>query len=518
MTRWSVFLALALGAAPAVAAQDSAAVRDPAAAARPAATLTLDEAIQQAKANSPAFRQTLNNAGPAGVAVRSAYGNFLPQADVSSTLSYTGAGDTFLGGGFTTSQSSSTLNSSYSIGLSLQLSGATFTQPAQAKANRQAVYEEIGSAEMQLRTDVTTQYLTALQAGAQVDVARQQVARNQENLDLARARYQVGQATLLDVRRAEVDKGNSDVTLLRAVQSLNEAKLELMRRMGIVSPVPVTELALPDSFPVVEPAFALDQLLTVAEAQNPSLRAFRARQNAAGAAVTAAKSEYLPTLSFRAGWQGFTQEYRNSSVLTQSALASRQANAQNCRFQNDVISRLTEPLPYPNGGVIPDCNAFAGLTPTGDLPSSAADSILSRNNVFPFDFTRQPFQASVTVSLPIFTGFDRSLRISQAKEQALDAEERVRETALQVRTTVEARYLAVQTAYQAIAVQEASQAAAREQLRLAQDRYRLGSGTSLELSDAQAAVARAEGDYVNAVYDYHKAVAALEAAVGRPLR
>ena len=37
-------------------------------------------------------------------------------------------------------------------------------------------------------------------------------------------------------------------------------------------------------------------------------------------------------------------------------------------------------------------------------------------------------------------------------------------------------------------------------------------------SDAQTAVQRAEGDYVNAVYDYHKAVAALEAAVGRPLR
>ena len=33
-----------------------------------------------------------------------------------------------------------------------------------------------------------------------------------------------------------------------------------------------------------------------------------------------------------------------------------------------------------------------------------------------------------------------------------------------------------------------------------------------------AAVARVEGDYVNAVYAYHKAIAALEYAVGRPLR
>jgi len=59
---------------------------------------------------------------------------------------------------------------------------------------------------------------------------------------------------------------------------------------------------------------------------------------------------------------------------------------------------------------------------------------------------------------------------------------------------------------------------AREQLQLAQDRYRLGSGTALEVADAQNAVTRAEVDYVSAVYDYHLAVVALEASVGRPLR
>jgi len=35
---------------------------------------------------------------------------------------------------------------------------------------------------------------------------------------------------------------------------------------------------------------------------------------------------------------------------------------------------------------------------------------------------------------------------------------------------------------------------------------------------AQVTALRAETDYIGAVYDYHKAVAALQAAVGRPLR
>jgi outer membrane protein len=108
--------------------------------------------------------------------------------------------------------------------------------------------------------------------------------------------------------------------------------------------------------------------------------------------------------------------------------------------------------------------------------------------------------------------------VSQARAQELDADEDVRASRLQVRSDVHARYLALQTSYRAIAVQEANRGSARDQLRLAQDRYRLGAGTSLEVSDAQNAVQQAEGDYVNAIYDYHKAVAALEAAVGRPLR
>jgi outer membrane protein len=172
-----------------------------------------------------------------------------------------------------------------------------------------------------------------------------------------------------------------------------------------------------------------------------------------------------------------------------------------------------------NLGPAVDCFGQAGLNPTGTaLQDPVADGIRTSNNVFPFDYTGQPFQANLTLSLPIFTGFGRSLRLSQARAQEQDADEAARALRLQVRTDVQARYLSIQTSYRAISVQAANRESARDQLRLAQDRYRLGAGTSLEVSDAQNAVQRAEGDYVTAVYDYHRAVAGLEAAVGRPLR
>jgi len=247
----------------------------------------------------------------------------------------------------------------------------------------------------------------------------------------------------------------------------------------------------------------------------------RARDRAAEWGVRAAKSRFLPTLSAQASISAFTQEFTNQQLLLNSRLTGAQGAASNCRFQNALIGTLPGGgVPgYANGGIIADCNAYANLDATGDnLSSDYRAQFLKANNVWPFNYTRQPFQAFIQLSLPIFDQFSRNLAVAQARAQREDMAESVRARELQVETDVAARYLGVQSAYQAIRVQEQSRQSAREQLRLAQDRYRLGSGSSLEVSDAQNNVTRAEGDYVNAIYEYHKAVALLEFAVGRPLR
>lgn len=486
----------------------------------PKLTLTLMEALAQGRSRSPAYRQALNDAGPASAAVRSAYGQFVPRLGVGGNLGYFGEGKSTFGGS-TFTQTSPSLTSGYGIQLDLGISGATLLGPGTQRANQRAVEEDIAAAGMGLNTDITAQFLTALQAAAQADVARQQVKRNTEFLELARARFQLGQATLLDVRQAEVTKGQSDVQLLQAAQAESEAKLELFRRMGTEVPVGVTEVALADPFTVTEPAFDLATLLRMAEAENPSLRSLRAREDAASWTTRAAKSQYLPSLSASAAWQGYTQQFTNTDILLGGQLASAQLRASNCEFQNALIGALpTGGVPgYPNGGRVPDCKAFAGLNATGQaLDPAIEQAIRDQNNIWPFRFDNQPFRASVQVSLPLFQGFSRNLDVARATAAREDAEEAVRARQLQVRAEVQARYLGIDAAWQAIAVQSSNRDAAREQLQLAQERFRLGSGSALEVTDAQSAVTRAEADYVNAVYAYHKAVTALEFAVGRPLR
>lgn len=478
------------------------------------ATLSLSEALQQARNNNPQYRSRLNNAGTARWNVRNAYGQLLPSANVSGGMDYTGAGRANFGQGLT-QETSAIIGSNWNAGLQWQFDGARLVAPKEAKANQRATESEITNEESVLKFNITNQYLTSLQATAQVAVARQQVDRNQSFLDLANARYRVGQGTLIEVRQAEVQKAQSDVALLRNQQAESEAKLELFRQIGVEPPIDVAQIGLSDSFPVLEPSYDLPQLLQTAKDQNPSLLALEDRRKAASVGVTSAKTAFLPTISARAGWGGFTQQVTDDGLLISQSQAGAIGQAQNCIVQDSIQALL--PGHTVQGAA--SCFSNAGLDATGTrLTPQARRSILRSNSVFPFDFTGQPFGASLTISLPIFTGFGRSLRVAQARELELDAEENVRAQAIQVRTDVQRRYLALETAYKAIAAQATSRDAARDQLRLAQDRYRVGSGSALEVSDAQNSVQRAEGDYINAIYDYHKSLAALESAVGRPLR
>ena len=119
MNRWFGFLALVALFPGLAAAQDSTAAGRH----RPApgrVTLSLQEALDQARANSPTYRQTLNDAGPARWGVRNAYGSLLPSVSVGSDLGYTGAGQSNIGGGFV-QPTSAFFTSGYNLSLQWQL-------------------------------------------------------------------------------------------------------------------------------------------------------------------------------------------------------------------------------------------------------------------------------------------------------------------------------------------------------------------------------------------------------------
>ena len=69
-----------------------------------------------------------------------------------------------------------------------------------------------------------------------------------------------------------------------------------------------------------------------------------------------------------------------------------------------------------------------------------------------------------------------------------------------------------------MALQEQNASKAKEERSFAEERYKVGASTFLDVVTSRGSYEQALIDRVNAVYDYHKAFAALENAVGHPLR
>jgi len=123
----------------------------------------------------------------------------------------------------------------------------------------------------------------------------------------------------------------------------------------------------------------------------------------------------------------------------------------------------------------------------------------------------------LSMSVPVFNGFTREENIVRAEESArvaslreLDARRGARQEADAALQTLRTAELAIEIASEAVVV-------ATEDLRVVQERYRLGVGTILDLITSQVAVEQAEADLVSARYDYVLARAQLEALLGRQL-
>ena len=121
----------------------------------------------------------------------------------------------------------------------------------------------------------------------------------------------------------------------------------------------------------------------------------------------------------------------------------------------------------------------------------------------------------VNLSLPILNGTQTYADISRAQAQQLIAEETLRQTRRTTSLTIRNALLDLETAQEVITLSNDNIVASEESLRLAEERYRVGSGTLLEVFTAQEALVRAKSDLAGAQYDYLIAQATLDGALGK---
>jgi outer membrane protein len=459
--------------------------------------LSLDDAIRTAQQNNPAFQQIKNTQRNNDAQLRSTRGALLPSVSAGFNTTYSQAGTQYLGNGIPIKGSDS-YSSSYSIGLGYNINGGLLYAPKAARAQRAAGEADITSQAENLRATVTQQYILAAQGDALAAVMDTLVQVAQGQLDLANAKMEAGAGTVIDVRTAEVALGQARVNSLTQHNTARLDKLRLFEQMGVPAE---PDAKLTTTFSAAAPSLSLDSLLSLAHRANPDLIAREARLTSAQANVKYARTAYYPSVSLSTGYGASAFGLADANQLALQKAASVQSSFESCMGLDSLRA----------GAGLPGLNCGTGVATEAQLAAARAQNQ-------PWNFTKAPYAVTARVSLPLFNGFVREQNVEQARVQRDNAALDVRARNLSLTTNVTQAYLTLETQRQTVELLTQTAAKAAEDLALMQESFKVGARTFLDVTTARAAYEQAQINRVNGIYQYQSAFAALENAVGRPLR
>jgi outer membrane protein len=130
---------------------------------------------------------------------------------------------------------------------------------------------------------------------------------------------------------------------------------------------------------------------------------------------------------------------------------------------------------------------------------------------FPLD---RQWTVGATLNFPLFSGFLTRSQVEEARanlEVARANEENIRQG---IRFEVEQAFSNLTESRERIVLTELTVKQAKENRELAQGRYAAGVGNTIEVTDALVLEINAKTAYINALSDYHLAIASLEKAFG----
>ncbi len=148
------------------------------------------------------------------------------------------------------------------------------------------------------------------------------------------------------------------------------------------------------------------------------------------------------------------------------------------------------------------------------LPSFSLFADHNYNRVSGVDST-QGTTVGVSVSIPLFTGFNTTYRIRAAEAQLVAREAQRERLSQQVALDVWSAYYALQTSSQTVRAAADLLANAEQSSKVALGRYNAGVGGILDLLNAQSALASARQQNILALYNWRIARVALGQAIGQ---
>jgi outer membrane protein len=290
-------------------------------AARP---ISLAEAVQLAKQNSPQAISARNAINANEATVRTRWSAFLPTLSGSIGSGW-GAGQRVdpTSGNIVNVNNEKPWNWSRRISANWLVfdGGDRNFQLRAARANVDAAEANSVATEFSVAYSVSQQFYAALAARESRAAALTALEEAQQNLRAANARIASGAATRSDSLRAVIAVGNQQLAVMTAENDLQNANASLTRLVGTPFTVTASQsdsVLTPVSVDSTELARLLDS--------SPAIRSAQASVAAAGAAVRSSRTDYWPTLSTSFGltnniadesfsfWQSRTPQNKSFSL------------------------------------------------------------------------------------------------------------------------------------------------------------------------------------------------------------
>lgn len=158
-------------------------------------------------------------------------------------------------------------------------------------------------------------------------------------------------------------------------------------------------------------------------------------------------------------------------------------------------------------------SARSGYWPTLSLGASTG---WSGNNSTSYHLYNSR-QVNLSLSWNLFNRFSREQQIATQEANLDIAQANAADLSRSLETTLTGQLASLDAARAGIDIAQVSVTAATEDLRVVQERYRLGAATIVDVLTSQEALSQAEVDAVSARFNYLRAKAQIEALVGRSL-
>ena len=238
--------------------------------------------------------------------------------------------------------------------------GRTRASIRTAVAELIASHETLSETRVQRILEVRAAYFKLAQAQAQGVVDEENLKQYDELLRQAELRLKIGTGRKYDVTKAKADRSNALLSLLTTRNAIITARAELNNQMGlgkVRNYVLVSDIRLP------EPEVDFDVLVSVAQTNQPTLRALRAKVDAAVASVDRTVAELYPQIRATAStaystgdiqtlglsWgvallQDLFRSFEKRDNILLSVTALRQARASLALQEQNVVKMLIAAL------------------------------------------------------------------------------------------------------------------------------------------------------------------------------